>query len=259
MNDNAASRLSSRVLDQFQVYRIHCEAPGGASVTCPAAVTPPPSKSSASPRLCLKRSMLALACAGLFAATASAAVAGEAATPMSSPDTNPYITFSSSLKFNVWPQVVTSGGKLYYSTNAKTWNLHSTNNMEAASDSSGIYKLYVRGTGNTRITGNESGWRITAAKPNARVDCSGNLATLLDYTAVNNGQHPPMDEKCFENLFKDCTLLSSAPSPPAANLTYACCRYMFEDCTNLTNASALRPPRRWLTNATTACSRAARH
>ena len=61
---------------------------------------------SAFPRLGVKRSMLALACAGLFAATASA---GEAAAPMSSPDTNPYITFSSSLKFYVWPQKSSDG------------------------------------------------------------------------------------------------------------------------------------------------------
>ena len=240
MNNNAASRLLSRAFAQFQVFRIHCEAPGGASVTCPAAVTPPPSKTSASLRLCVKRSVLALACAGLFATAASAATAGETTAPMSPQDTNPYITFSSSLKFYVWPQVVTPGGKLYYSTNAKQWLTHTSGNMEAAIDSSGVYKLYVRGTGNRRMTDpNNPGWQITAPNPAARVDCSGNLATLLDHATVTAGQHPQMDEKCFESLFEGCTLLSSAPSPPAANLTYACCRYMFEDCTNLTNAPAL--------------------
>jgi hypothetical protein len=184
--------------------------------------------------------MLALACAGLFAVAASAAPTGETAAPMSPQDTNPYITFSSSLKFYVWPQVVTPGGKLYYSTNAKTWNQHTSGNMEAAIDSSGVYKLYVRGTGNRRMTDpNNPGWQITAPNPATRVDCSGNLATLLDYATVTAGQHPPMDDYCFANLFEGCTLLSSAPSPPAANLTYACCRYMFADCTNLTNASAL--------------------
>jgi hypothetical protein len=184
--------------------------------------------------------MLALACAGLFAVAASAAPAGETAAPMSPQDTNPYITFSSSLKFYVWPQVVTPGGKLYYSTNAKTWNQHTSGNMEAAIDSSGVYKLYVRGTGNRRMTDpNNPGWQITAPNPATRVDCSGNLATLLDYATVTAGQHPPMDDYCFANLFEGCTLLSSAPSPPAANLTYACCRYMFADCTNLTNAPAL--------------------
>ncbi|HPW75529.1 MAG TPA: hypothetical protein PLJ32_06090 [Kiritimatiellia bacterium] len=102
---------------------------------------------SAFPRLCVKRSMLALACAGLSAVAASA---GEAAVPMSSPDTNPYITFSSSLKFYVWPQK-SSDGTLEYSDNAKQWLTNTTANMEAVGDS-GVYKLYVRGTGNTRIT-----------------------------------------------------------------------------------------------------------
>ena len=55
--------------------------------------------------------MLALACAGLFAVTASAAPAGETAAPMSPQDANPYITFSSSLKFYVYPQVVSPGGE----------------------------------------------------------------------------------------------------------------------------------------------------
>ncbi len=50
MNNNAASRLLSCVFAQVQVFRIHCEAPGGASVTCPAAATPPPRRNSL--RLC---------------------------------------------------------------------------------------------------------------------------------------------------------------------------------------------------------------
>jgi hypothetical protein len=186
------------------------------------------------------RKILAAFLSAFTALPAIAATAGETAAPMS-PKTSPaYITFSSSLKFNVWPQVVTPGGKLYYSTNAKTWNQHTSGNMEAAIDSSGVYKLYVRGTGNRRMTDpNNPGWRITAANPNARVDCSGNLETLLDHATVTAGQHPPMDDYCFANLFEGCTLLSSAPSLLATNLTYACCRYMFEDCTALTNAPAL--------------------
>ena len=95
--------------------------------------------------------MLALACAGLFAVAASAAPTGETAAPMSPQDTNPYITFSSSLKFYVWPQK-SSDGTLEYSDNAKQWLTNTTANMEAMTDSSGVYKLYVRGTGNTRIT-----------------------------------------------------------------------------------------------------------
>jgi hypothetical protein len=199
---------------------------------------------SASPRLCVKRSMLVLACAGLSAVTAPA---GEAAAPMSSPDTNPYITFSSSLKFYVWPQK-SSDGTLEYSYNAKQWLTNTTANMEAVGDS-GVYKLYVRGTGNTRITADSTprGWQIAADNPDTRVACSGNLETLLDYKAVKNGQHPPMDPCCFAHLFEGCTLLSSAPSPPAANLTYACCRAMLEGCTNLTNAPAL--PATTLANA----------
>ncbi len=201
---------------------------------------------SASLRLCVKKnarlSMLALACAGLFAITASAALAGVTATPKVaplSPAPSAHLTFSSADAFTVTPSAVSWNGGLFYSTDATNWHAFDRDGAAAALDSgSGDYRLYFRGTNNTLITGgNLAYWEINAAP--ASVDCSGNIETLLDYATVDGGGHPAMIANCFANLFKDCTALGSAPELPATNLINNCYVGMFRNCTGLTNAPVL--------------------
>ena len=75
---------------------------------------------------------------------------------------------------------------------------------------------------------------ITFSEENVKVDCSGDIRTLIDYTA-----HENVANCCFISLFQNCTALKSAPELPATALKGSCYRQMFEGCTSLTQAPVL--------------------
>ena len=77
---------------------------------------------------------------------------------------------------------------------------------------------------------------ITFGDENVKVDCSGDIRTLIDYTAYD----AVATENCsFISLFKNCKALRSAPELPATALKGSCYRQMFEGCTSLTQAPDL--------------------
>ena len=77
---------------------------------------------------------------------------------------------------------------------------------------------------------------ITFSDENVKVDCSGDIRMLIDYTAHEN----VATESCsFISLFKGCSVLTSAPELPAKALKESCYRQMFEGCTSLTQAPVL--------------------
>jgi len=99
--------------------------------------------------------------------------------------------------------------------------------------------LYMRGYGNSVITGvnedNASAWRITGSN----VRCTGNIENLLDFLAVYRGEHPTIGEYCFKGLFSDCAALIEAPELPSMALANNCYDEMFKNCTSLAAAPAL--------------------
>nr|DAM90154.1 MAG TPA: hypothetical protein [Caudoviricetes sp.] len=100
------------------------------------------------------------------------------------------------------------------------------------------YFIYLRGTGNTRITLHDvedDAWYIDGAL----VSCNGNIERLLDWEAVNRGEHPTMSKYCFAYMFWNCKALTSAPSLPATTLANGCYNNMFQGCTNLATVPAL--------------------
>ncbi|HQC78837.1 MAG TPA: leucine-rich repeat protein, partial [Mycobacterium sp.] len=148
------------------------------------------------------------------------------------PASTAYLTFASTNTFTITPQEASWNGTLETSTDTTNWVTFTTAGATAAANANSEYRLYIRGTTNTCITGlNKPGWNITAAAP---VACSGNIETLLDYQTVDNGEHPEMDAYCFANLFNGCTALSSAPALPATTLADYCYYCMFWGCTGLT-------------------------
>ena len=150
---------------------------------------------------------------------------------------NAHLTFTSDEAFSITPQVQSWQGTLEYSTDAANWAAFTTGGAEAATNASGKYLLYLRGTSNTCMTGYaRPGWLLNATGP---VACSGNIETLLDYTTVAAGQHPAMADFCFAGLFMDWTNLTEAPDLPATNLTPSCYRATFSGCGNLTTAPEL--------------------
>ena len=126
-------------------------------------------------------------------------------------------------------------GTLEYSTDATTWS--TWNGTEISS--SGKY-LYLRGTGNTKISGSTQNYKfVFTGADTLRIACEGNIENLLDYETVTTGGHPTMANYCYSNMFNGCTSLTTAPELPATILKNSCYSNMFNGCTSLTTAPEL--------------------
>lgn len=146
------------------------------------------------------------------------------------------LTFSSPNSFTLKTNNTTKNwdGTLEYSTNAEDWSVwDGTVELNSSSDN----KLYLRGTGNTKITasGYNNRWVLTGSN----ISCDGNIEYLLDYQTVLNGEHPTMADNCYQSMFYGCTSLITAPELPATTLANYCYYEMFYNCTSLTTAPTL--------------------
>ena len=124
---------------------------------------------------------------------------------------------------------------LEYSVNNGTWQKVVADKGVDFGDNLGSLRL--RGK---CLNGTATDWqnyaRITFGEENVKVDCSGDISTLIDYTAYD----AVATENCsFISLFNGCSVLTSAPKLPATALKYSCYRQMFEGCTSLTQAPVL--------------------
>ncbi len=151
------------------------------------------------------------------------------------PESQPYLTFQSDSPFTlkVYDNTKHWDGTLYYSADTTTWNVWSgTTTLSSVNN-----KLYLRGAGNTVITGNSLNYRWVLEGSN--IECTGNIENLLDWEAVESGNHPSMTSYCYAHLFRDCTALVSAPVLPATTLADYCYRNMFYGCSALVSPPAL--------------------
>ena len=157
----------------------------------------------------------------------------------SKPAGKSYLTFSSLSSFTLAVNDATKhwNGTLEYFTSDRTWATWDGTTILSAVADDGEYVLYLRGTGNTVITGSETNykWVLTGAD----IKCIGNIENLLDYATVESGGHPTMANYCYSHMFQDCTNLTQAPALPATTLATGCYVGMFRNCTNLTQAPAL--------------------
>ena len=110
-------------------------------------------------------------------------------------------------------------GVLEYSTDATSWSVwDGTTTLSADSG-----KLYLRGTGNTRMASSGTPYTIHRwVLSGTDISCNGNVEDLLDYATVAKGKHPAMAEGCFNYLFYGCKNLISAPALPATVLSNRC-------------------------------------
>lgn len=146
-----------------------------------------------------------------------------------------YLTFSSpnSFTLSVANSYKNWDGTLETSTDKTNWN---TWDGASAVSSSNDGKLYLRGTGNTVITGNTiCFWNLNGSN----ISVIGNIETLLDYATVGQGNHPPMATHCYMSMFYNCTAITSAPELPATTMASYCYQEMFRGCSNLISAPAL--------------------
>lgn len=150
-----------------------------------------------------------------------------------------YLTFSSPNSFTLKVNDETKhwDGILEYSTNKITWSTWDGTTTLSSSISGSDNVLYLRGTGNTCITGTKLNykWVLTGSD----ISCIGNIENLLDYATVQSGNHPTMAKFCYCGMFEGCTALTQAPALPATTLTGSCYQQMFSDCTSLTKAPTL--------------------
>ena len=146
----------------------------------------------------------------------------------------PYLTFQSVNPFTISVASPKWDGTMEYSTDTENWTA-----WDGSSISSVDGKVYLRGTGNTRVSATDLVNFSRFVISGTAVECVGNIETLLDWQTVVDGQHPTMNEYCFCSAFKNCSALITAPSLPATNLAEGCYIYMFNGCTSLTTAPEL--------------------
>lgn len=124
---------------------------------------------------------------------------------------------------------------LEYSVNNRPWQkVEADQGVEFGGD---LGSLRLRGIcPNGTATSWEKYSTITFSDENVKVDCSGDIRTLIDYTTYD----AVATENCsFISLFKNCKALRSAPQLLATALKESCYRQMFEGCTSLTQAPDL--------------------
>ena len=149
----------------------------------------------------------------------------------------PYLSFIGNQDFTLKTNNTTKNwdGTLEYSTDKSTWSTWDGTEISSAGN-----KLYLRGTGNTKIGGKSSDYGFVFTGTDAlKIACEGNIENLLDYAAVSAGSYPTMAEYCYSYMFYNCTALTTAPELPATTLASQCYLYMFDGCTALTTAPAL--------------------
>lgn len=152
-------------------------------------------------------------------------------------ETLPYLSFIGNEDFTLktYNETANWAGRLEYSTDTSTWK--TWNGTEISSSGS---KLYLRGTGNTKMsTGSANSRFVFIGSGDLKVSCKGNIENLLDYATVSNGAHPDMATGCYNKLFYSCTALTTAPELPATTLTRYCYYQLFYNCTSLTTAPEL--------------------
>ena len=150
-----------------------------------------------------------------------------------------YLTFSSPSSFTLKVNDATKhwDRTLEYSTDAFTWSTWDGTTTLSSATSGSDNVLYLRGIGNTVITGKKNSYKWVFTGSN--IACTGNIENLLDYETVKSGGHPTMADYCYYYMFSGCTGLTQAPALPATTVALCCYRWMFCSCTSLTQAPAL--------------------
>ena len=149
----------------------------------------------------------------------------------------PYVTFTAKgeqkFKMTITGDYTISG--LQYSVNNGKWENVVVDKEVTFGGTNGDLRL--RGT---NINGTASEWyarsTIKFTEANVNVACTGDIRTLLDWRNYNIVK---TNNARFYYLFKDCSVLTSAPELPATTLADNCYYNMFNGCTKLTSAPVL--------------------
>lgn len=152
-------------------------------------------------------------------------------------DLTPYVTMNAASKQTF---VMKCAGSytlpnLEYSVNNGTWQKVVALGLVEFGGNLGSLRLRGKCPNGTATNDKEFS-RIDFGNLNVKVDCSGDIRTLIDYTAYET---VPTGNCRFISLFKGCSVLTSAPQLPAKALKDECYYSMFEGCTSLEQAPDL--------------------
>ena len=149
----------------------------------------------------------------------------------------PYVTFKANgeQKFKMTTEGSYTISGLQYSVNNGKWENVVVDKEVTFGGTNGDLRL--RGT---NINGTASEWyarsTIKFTEANVNVACTGDIRTLLDWRNYNTVE---TNKAKFCSLFKDCSVLTTAPELPATKLAEHCYASMFSGCTSLTSAPKL--------------------
>lgn len=152
-------------------------------------------------------------------------------------DLTPYVTMTAASKQTF---VMKCAGNytlpdLEYSVNNGTWLKVVADNPVEFGGADSSLRLRGKCPNGTATNDKDFSW-INFGNPNVKVKCSGDIRTLINYTAYENAA----TGNCrFISLFKGCSVLTSAPQLPAKALKDECYYSMFEGCTSLEQAPDL--------------------
>lgn len=152
-------------------------------------------------------------------------------------DLTPYVTMTAANKqtFKMKCTENYTLPDLEYSVNNGKWQKVVADNPVVFGDEHGSLRLRGKCSNGTATDYQNYSW-IDFGFSRVEVKCSGDIRTLIDYTAYD----AVATGNCsFISLFKNCTALKSAPQLPAKALKESCYRQMFEGCTSLEQAPDL--------------------
>ena len=124
---------------------------------------------------------------------------------------------------------------LEYSVNNGKWQKVVADNPVVFGDEHGSLRLRGKCSNGTATDYQNYSW-IDFGFSRVEVKCSGDIRTLIDYTAYENAA---TGNCSFRSLFQNCKALKSAPQLPAKALKESCYQQMFAGCTSLTQAPVL--------------------
>ena len=157
----------------------------------------------------------------------------------------PYVTFKAEAeqKFMMTTEGDYTISNLEYSVNNSKWASVTIGTEVPFGGTNGDLRLRgINPKGTATIWNAYSTIKFTEA--NVNVACTGDIRTLLDWRNYNIVE---TNNARFCYLFKDCSVLTSAPELPATTLESYCYYGMFYGCTKLTSAPVL--PATTLTNS----------
>ena len=183
----------------------------------------------------------------------------------------PYVTFSAESE-QTFKMDFNYSGRGVFTLGAGEYFEYSVGNGSWTSFSSTVDGIAFGGTlGNLRLRGKSSKGtadsfelysRISFDESGVKVDCKGDIRTLIDYekyrtvsttiarfcclfrenTLLRTAPNLPattLETDCYYSMFYGCTSLTTAPELPAITLAEACYDSMFYGCTSLTTAPEL--------------------